>query len=234
MMLVEQGADIIDVGGESSRPGSEPVTVEEEIRRVVPVIEQVTGRTEVPVSIDSTKSDVVRRALGAGATWVNDISAGRFDPEVAAVAAQANAPVVLMHSRETPKTMQQQPSYGDVVAEVQAELLRSVEQFVARGVARENVVLDPGIGFAKRFEDNIELLDRLDRLCALEFPVLVGTSRKSFIGQITNRQADGRLWGTLGSVAAAYVRGARIFRVHDVEETVDMLTVLSTILGRGA
>ncbi|MBD3239658.1 MAG: dihydropteroate synthase [Chitinivibrionales bacterium] len=230
LRLVDEGADILDIGGESTRPGAAAVAADEETRRVVSVVERLAGRVTVPISVDTTKADVARRALDAGASWINDVSAGRFDTAMAPLAAQRSCPVVLMHSRETPRTMQQAPSYDDVLGEVETELLASVDMFIRQGVARENVVLDPGIGFAKRIEDNLVLLNRLDRLCNLGYPLLVGTSRKSFIGHLTGRPVQERLYGSLGSVAAAYARGARLFRVHDVAPTVDMLKVMNGIL----
>ncbi len=234
LRLVDEGADVIDVGGESTRPGSPPVDMEEEIRRVIPVVEAVGARTSVPISVDTTKAGVAERALQAGASWVNDISAGRFDRAMAGVVAQGGGPVVLMHSRERPATMQQCPSYEDVLAEVESELLGQVTVFTEAGVAEANIVLDPGIGFAKRVEDNLALLRGVDRLAGHGFPVLVGTSRKSFIGQVTGRDVEQRLAGSLGSVAAVYARGVRMFRVHDVAETADLLRVLSAIDGDSA
>lgn len=225
LRLAEQGADILDIGGESTRPGAAAVSADDECRRVLPVLDALAARVSVPISIDTTKAEVAQRALEAGASWINDVSAGRFDAAMAGVAGRRGCPVVLMHSRKTPATMQQEPYYSDVVAEVRAELMQSVQRFVSGGVARENIVLDPGIGFAKRLEDNLALLSHLDRLMDLGFPLLIGTSRKSFIGRITGKPVDERLWGTLGSVAAAFERGARMFRVHDVAETRDLLSV---------
>lgn len=232
LRLADEGADMLDIGGESTRPGAAAVAADEEIRRVLPVIERIAEQLDVPISVDTTKAEVARRALDSGASWINDISAGRFDPDMAPLAARRSCPVVLMHSRETPRTMQQTPHYDDVVAEVEAELLASVDTFVRQGVVRANIVLDPGIGFAKRIEDNVALLNRLDRLCNLGYPLLIGTSRKSFIGHFTGRPVGERLYGSLGSVAAAYARGARLFRVHDVAPTVDMLTVMHGILSK--
>ena len=227
--LIREGADILDIGGESSRPGALPVSIEEEQARVLPVIEQLRRETDVPISIDTTKAAVAHAALAAGADWINDISAGRFDPDMAPLAGEKQCPVVLMHSRKTPETMQQDPSYGNVVREVIDELLVCVKLFTDCGVLPEHIILDPGIGFAKRFEDNIVLLHELEEFIKTGFPVLIGTSRKSFVGQITGKDAADRLYGTLGSVAAAYTHGAKIFRVHDIEATKDFLNVLSTI-----
>ncbi len=227
--LCDEGADVLDIGGESSRPGSLAVSVAEEIKRVVPVIEKIRSETDIPLSIDTTKAAVAQKALSAGATWINDISAGRFDPAMAPLAAETGCPVVLMHSRHTPETMQDDPSYEDVVTEVRNELLASAKTFTDQGVLKENIILDPGIGFAKRFEDNILLLKHTGRLVESGFTVLIGTSRKSFIGRITGKEAPHRLFGSLGSIATAYTQGARIFRVHDVGATNDFLRVHSTI-----
>ncbi|MBD3320454.1 MAG: dihydropteroate synthase [Chitinivibrionales bacterium] len=227
--IAREGADIIDIGGESTRPAAKPVSEEEEIRRVVPVIRHIAANLDTPVSIDTTKHRVAREALDAGAAWINDISAGRLDPEMPALAALYNCPVLLMHSRETPQTMQKNPSYINVITEIIAELQNSIEQFIRKGVNAGNIIIDPGIGFAKRFEDNITLLNRLDEIAALKYPLAIGTSRKSFIGHITGQEPDSRLAGSLATLASAYRCGARIFRVHDVAETVDFLKVLSVI-----
>jgi dihydropteroate synthase len=227
--LIDEGADIIDIGGESTRPGAKPVPAAREIERVVAVIEQIRKHSSVIISIDTTKADVAREALAAGATWINDISAGRFDAKMAPLAAEKACPVVLMHSRKTPENMQAEPYYENVVDEVRDELLQSIAHFTARDVAGENILIDPGIGFAKRFEDNIALLNNLDTLTALGYPVCIGTSRKSFLAPITGRQADERLAATLASVGVAYSRKAKVFRVHDVQETVDYLKVVSAI-----
>jgi len=227
--LSAEGADILDVGGESTRPGARPVGADEERARILPVIEALARDAQVPVSVDTTKAAVARAALDAGASWINDVSAGRFDPEMSLLAAQRACPVVLMHSRETPATMQSKPHYGDVVAEVRQELLARADAFIAAGVLRENIVLDPGIGFAKRLEDNLRLLGHLSELVSLGHPVCVGASRKSFVGLVTGRDKEERLWGSLAATAAARYGGARVFRVHDVKETVDVLKVLDAI-----
>jgi len=227
--LAEAGAGVLDIGGESTRPGAPAVVEEEETRRVVPVIESVASRCSIPISVDTSKASVARRALDAGAAWINDISAGRFDGVMPELAAARGCPVVLMHSRGTPRTMQQEPFYRDVLAEVEHELFSAVERFRAQGVSDGNILLDPGFGFAKRFEDNLVLLANIDKLVSQGYPLLVGTSRKSFIGRLTGKESEERLAGSLGSVAAAYVRGAHLFRVHDVSATVDMLRVLSAV-----
>ncbi len=229
LKLVDEGADVVDVGGESTRPGAAPVTLEEEIGRVVPVVGALRQRVDVAISIDTNKAGVAQRALDAGATWINDVSAGRFDGAMPHLAAQRACPVVLMHSRNTPKHMQQHPHYGDVVEEVRKELSTSIELFTRCGVNRQNIIIDPGIGFAKRLEDNIALLKNLPALAALGFPILVGASRKSFIAAITSRAPHERLAGSLAGAGAAFAGGAKLFRVHDVKETVDFLKVLSAI-----
>lgn len=229
LALVHDGASVLDIGGESTRPGAAPVSEDEELGRVVPVIEAVSRECDVPISIDTTKSRVAREALAAGATWVNDISAGRFDAAMPSVVATAGCPVVLMHSRERPQTMQASPRYDNTVAEVREELLGRVAAFETAGVAREHIVLDPGIGFAKRPEDNLALLRGIQSLISTGFPLLVGTSRKSLIGAITGKPVEQRLAGSLGSVAAAFARGVKMFRVHDVAETVDMLKVMVAV-----
>jgi dihydropteroate synthase len=229
LRLADEGADIIDVGGESTRPGAAPVTLDDELRRVVPVVAKLAPLVKAAISIDTTKAAVAAAALDAGASWVNDISAGRFDATMPVLAGERGCAVVLMHSRHTPATMQHDPRYADVIAEVAAELLQSVVRFTAAGVARANIVLDPGIGFSKRTEDNLALLQGLDRLAGLGFPLLIGASRKSLVGELTGRPGEGRLAGSLGCVAAAFAAGARMFRVHDVAETLDVLKVLSAI-----
>jgi len=228
--LAAEGTDILDIGGASSRPGARAVSPEEEVERVLPVIRRLEKEFKGPISVDTTRSSVARQALEAGATWINDISAGRADPLMPLlVAAEGKCIVVLMHMRGTPETMQSFSQYGDVVAEVKQELLASVNAFVKAGVNRERIVIDPGIGFAKTAEQNVALLRHLDAFVKTGYPVLVGTSRKSFIGRLTDREAPERLWGTLGSIASAFLHGARIFRVHDVAAARDFLTVFSAI-----
>jgi len=229
LKLIDDGADIIDIGGESSRPGAQTVTISEERKRVLPLIKALRKETDVPISIDTTKSAIAQEALSLGATWINDISAGRFDPAMTTVAAEYQCPVVLMHSRKCPINMQINPEYKNVVEDVIKELTDSVNLFLEKGTSKKNIIIDPGIGFAKRFEDNIALLNQLESFLNLGFPVLIGTSRKSFIGHITGKDTPHRLSGTLGSIAASYFRGATFFRVHDVDETNDLLSVLTSI-----
>ncbi len=218
LRMIGEGADILDVGGESTRPGSEGVPAEEELRRVIPVIEGLRRRTPVPISIDTQKAAVAETALRAGANMINDISALR-DPRMGEVAARAGVPLVLMHMRGEPRTMQQgEIVYGDVTAEVAEFLSQAVERAVSCGVSRERVIVDPGIGFGKTVEHNLELIDRLGELKRLGRPVLVGPSRKTFIGKILDRPPGERLFGTAAAVAASVLRGADIVRVHDVCE----------------
>jgi dihydropteroate synthase len=215
--LESSGADVIDVGGESTRPGAEPIGADEEIARVVPVVEALVGACGVPLSVDTTKAAVADAALGAGAAIVNDVSAGRFDPDLMGLVADRGAGYVLMHMQGEPRTMQDEPRYDDVVAEVAAFLGERVEAAVAAGIAPDAVVADPGIGFGKRFEHNLALLAGLDRVvAALDVPVLVGASRKGFIGTILDLPVDERDEGTLATTVWALERGASVVRVHDV------------------
>lgn len=227
--LIKEGADIIDIGGESSRPGAEPVSVEEEISRVVPLIEKLNDNFDVPISIDTVKSEVAEAALDAGATIVNDISGGRQDANIIKLVAARKCYTVVMHSRRTPKDMQDEPFYEDVIAEVLSELKMSVDKFYNAGLPKEKIILDPGIGFAKRLEDNLKLLNQCNCFIEEGFELLIGTSRKSFIGTLTGKDADERLAGSLASLAIPLLQGARFFRVHDVKETVDFLKVLNRI-----
>jgi dihydropteroate synthase len=235
--MISEGAEIIDVGGESTRPGGEPVSAEEEIQRVVPIIEELTKRTDTPVSIDTTKSEVAAAALDAGASIVNDISGLRFDFYVADAAARAGAGLVLMHSRGTPATLHRLPPVADILPEVINRLRASVHLAERRGVRRESIVIDPGIGFGKSQAQNLELIAKLDQLIAAfpDLPVLVGTSRKSFIGRIladndgTPASADQRLHGTIASMVAAVLHGAHIVRVHDVKASVEALKTIEAI-----
>ena len=217
LRLADEGADLVDVGGESTRPGAAPVPDDEELGRVVPVIAALRARGfPLPISIDTRKAAVARAALDAGADLVNDVS-GLADPSLARVVAEAGAPIVLMHSRGTPEDMQRRAVYGDVVQEVAAELEQALGRAAAAGIPRERTILDPGLGFAKTAEHNLVLLARLDELRALGRPILVGPSRKSFIGRIAGSAAPGdRLPGTLAAVTAAVVAGAELVRVHDV------------------
>ena len=233
--MLDEGARIIDVGGESTRPGSDPVSSEEEVRRVVPVIESILARRpEALVSVDTYRAGTAEAALEAGAGIVNDVSALRGDPRLAAIVAEARCPVILMHMLGEPKTMQRDPRYGDVVREVRDFLAGRAEHAVAAGVKEENIILDPGIGFGKTLEHNLALLDHLDSLVEIGFPVLVGASRKSFIGRITGaEEAKDRAFGTVAANVIAYERGATFFRVHDVRANREALAVARAVLNSG-
>ncbi len=220
------GADIVDVGGESTRPGATPVCEAEEIRRVVPVVERLAG---LLVSVDTTKAAVAEAALRAGARIVNDISALRFDARMAEVVREHRAGVVLMHMQGTPATMQARPQYTEVVREVRDFLAERIEFAVAQGIGRDQIAIDPGIGFGKTVEHNLELLARLEELTGLGCPVLVGASRKSFLGKITGREPADRLAGSVAVATWAVARGARIVRAHDVAETRDAVRVVESL-----
>jgi len=224
------GAAIIDIGGESTRPGSDYVGEEEELERVVPAVAAIRARSGLPISVDTRKAAVARAALEAGADIVNDVSALRHDPAMAALAAEARAAVVLMHMRGTPKSMQEAPVYADCPAEVRAFLAEAASAAIASGIQPGRILVDPGIGFGKTLEDNLALLSRLELIVGLGYPVVVGLSRKSFVGALVGKGAEGRLAGSLGAACAAYLGGGLVFRTHDVAETVDALAVFAGIL----
>jgi dihydropteroate synthase len=221
--LLAEGADLLDIGGESTRPGAAPVSAEDEIARTAPVIAQLSP--DARVSIDTTKVAVARAAIEAGATYVNDVSAFRFEPDLAGLVADAGVECCLMHMRGEPRTMQEDPRYDDVVADVKSHLEERMAFAVAEGVPEERIHLDPGIGFGKTLEHNLELLRRLDEIVALGRPVLVGTSRKGFLGKLTGRDVGDRLAGTIATNVLALSQGARLFRVHDVQPVRDALIV---------
>jgi dihydropteroate synthase len=224
--LLADGADLIDIGGESSRPGAAPVSQQEELDRVVPVIERLRNETDLPLSVDTTKSAVARAALLAGANYINDISGLRFDAEMAAVAAESGAGLFLMHTRGTPRHMQKQTAYADLLAEVTAYLRQGIDLALAAGVSPRALAVDPGIGFGKSVAGNLTLLRHLERLHELGYPVLLGTSRKSFIGRILDQDDPRRrLAGTLATLALAVDKGVQIFRVHDVRAARETLLV---------
>lgn len=228
--LASEGADIIDIGGESTRPGSLAVSEDEELDRVLPVLEAAAA-FDVPISIDTTKSAVARRALEAGAEIINDISGLRLDPDLARLAADSGAGLVLMHMRGEPRTMQEHIHYDDLVDDVRMELGESVEVALSAGCRRDRLVLDPGIGFGKTAEQNLVLIDELGRIGELGFPVLIGPSRKSFIGKTLGLEVEDRLEATLAACVVALVRGARIFRVHDVLPARRALDMANLIAG---
>jgi len=228
--LAAAGADILDVGGESTRPFAEPVPLEEELRRVIPVIAAIAAEIPVPISIDTYKAKVARAALDAGAAIINDISALRFDPEMAELAAGAKAPVVLMHMQGTPRDMQQDPHYDDLMGEITAFFRERLDFAVSQGIARELIVLDPGLGFGKTGEHNLEILRRLEAFLELGCPLLVGPSRKAFIGRLTGQPAGPeRDAGTLAALLASVQRGARIVRTHNVASAMQFFAVWDAI-----
>jgi dihydropteroate synthase len=232
--MAAEGADVVDVGGESTRPGAKPVPQEEEMRRVMPVIERLAEHGGIPLSIDTSKAGVARAATSAGAVLVNDVTALRGDPGMAAVVAESGAELCLMHMRGDPRTMQEDPRYGDVVSEVRAFLEERLSFAVAQGIREERVWLDPGIGFGKTLAHNLELLRRLDEIVAVGRPVIVGVSRKSFIGTLTGRSEPDRVAGGVAANVLAFQRGAHMFRVHDVLQTRDALTVAAATVGGAA
>lgn len=227
--LIAEGAGILDIGGESTRPGAEAVEADEEIARVLPVIEGLAG-AGVPVSIDSSKARVAEAALDAGAEIVNDVTA-LSDPEMAALCAERDCDLILMHMQGTPRTMQQSPTYDDVVADVKAFLADRIDRAVSCGVAEERIWIDPGIGFGKTVEHNLELLRRLGELRDLGRPIVLGTSRKRFIGKITGREVDERLGGTIASNVLGLRAGADVLRVHDVAAVRDAITITLAVDG---
>jgi len=229
LQMEEDGAVLVDIGGESSRPGAEPVSAEVELERVIPVIEQIRKRSGVPISIDTSKARVATEALAAGADVINDISGMRFDPGMRPLAARSGAAVILMHMRGEPRTMQKNIHYDDVVREVGRELESFRDAAIAAGIDRSRILVDPGIGFGKTFEHNLELLASARKLTAIA-PLVIGASRKAFIGHLTGRDAGpDRAAGSLATVAAAHRAGATLVRVHDVRQTVDFLAVLTAI-----
>jgi len=232
LALVAEGADLLDVGGESTRPGAAPVSEAEELARVVPVIEGLASAT-VPLSVDTQKPAVMRAALAAGADMVNDVNA-LLAPGAMAAVAETRAAVCLMHKQGDPQTMQQAPSYADTVAEVRTFLARRVAAAEAAGIERNRIVIDPGFGFGKNLEHNLELLRRLRELADLGLPVLAGLSRKSMLGRITGAEVDDRVYASVAAAVVAATKGARIIRVHDVKATRDALAVVNAVEGWGA
>ncbi len=228
--LVADGANLIDVGGESTRPGSDPVAADEEMRRVVPVIERLVG-AGVAVSIDTMKAEVAEAALAVGASFVNDVTALRFDARMATVVARANVGLCLMHMQGEPKTMQEHPHYDDVTAEVAAHLRAQADIALAAGVRADQISVDPGIGFGKTTEHNLTLLRELPAIAALGYPVVVGVSRKRFLGELTGEPVTGRVSATVAANVEAFRRGAWMFRVHDVRATRQALVVAQAVVG---
>ena len=230
--MTVDGADIIDIGGESTKPGSKEVPVEEEMRRVIPVIEKLVSKIKARISIDTRKSKVAEAALKAGASIINDISGLRNDKDMAKVAARYKAGIILMHMRGTPENMQDSTEYSDLIGEINNFLRLSADEAFKAGVSIDSVAIDPGIGFGKTVEQNLEILNRLEEFKGLGFPLCIGTSRKSFIGKVLDKPAaDDRLAGTIATCVAAVMKGARILRVHDVKAARDAVAMIEKILG---
>lgn len=227
--LYEEGADLIDIGGESSRPGASPVPWEEERRRVIPVIEEIAGKAGIPVSIDTIKYEIAQEALESGAVIINDISGLQADPRLADLAASAGCGLVIMHMRGTPQTMQSLTEYGSVIEEIRSFFTRQVGMAKGAGVREAQMVLDPGIGFGKTADQNLRILNRLDELRLSSYPLLLGISRKSVLGKVTGKDVQDRLYATAAAVAAGILRGANILRVHDVREMKDVILTAEAI-----
>jgi dihydropteroate synthase len=227
--MIQAGVDIIDVGGESTRPGSDPVTLEEEVRRVIPVVQSLRAESDVMISVDTRKKDVAERALDAGADFINDISGLRHNDELARLVARRGVPVVLMHMRGTPKTMQRQPYYKNTISEILRELQPSIAAALGAGIDPSMLIIDPGIGFGKRIQDNLRIIKELASLKSLNFPILIGLSRKGFIGEILDKPVEKRLIGTITANTLAIINGANIIRVHDVGDAVEMVKIIESV-----
>ncbi|WP_017306990.1 dihydropteroate synthase [Spirulina subsalsa] len=233
--MAKFGADIIDVGGQSTRPGAAQISLDEELERVIPIIEVLRREVPLPLSVDTTRAEVARAAVEAGADMINDISGGTFEPEMFPVVAALGVPYVLMHIRGTPQTMQQQTDYEDVVQEVYQFFVQRMAEAEGAGIARSHIILDPGIGFAKTYTQNLEVLRRLEEFRPLNAPLLLGLSRKSFIGHILDRSdPKARVWGTAAACSCAIAQGADILRIHDVPEIVDVARVTDAIYRFGS
>ncbi len=227
--MEEEGADVIDIGGESTRPGAASVPVEEEIRRVAPIIERLAKRLHIPISIDTTKSEVAERAIEAGASIINDVSGFTRDPKMLSLAARAQAGLVIMHAKGTPQTMQRHPRYHDLIGEIRRFLSRQVEAAIDHRIPRSRIVVDPGIGFGKTGNHNLKILHHLDSFTDLGVPLMVGPSRKSFIGRILDLPPSERMEGTAAAVAIAIFQGARMIRVHDIQPLARVARVAEAI-----
>jgi dihydropteroate synthase len=229
--MIEDGADIIDIGGESTRPGAEPVSIDEELNRTIPVIEAIRDQSDCIISIDTYKSKVAESALDAGANMVNDISGLTFDEGMASLVAEKETPVVIMHIKGLPLDMQEDPHYDDLIREVKEYFTAQITKAKEAGISDAHIILDPGIGFGKRLEDNFELIRELKQICAMEYPILIGPSRKSFIGTVLNLPITERLEGTLASITAGVMNGARIVRVHDIMAVRRTIAITEKIMG---
>jgi len=228
--MIKEGVDIIDVGGESTRPFSEPVSVDEELKRVIPVIEGIRSKSDIPISIDTYRAEVAKKAIYAGANIVNDISGLTFDAHMAETVAKFNAYAVIMHIKGTPRDMQLNPYYNDVIEEINEYFKERIDFATACGIKREKIILDPGIGFGKRVEDNLKIIKGLKRFKAFGLPLLIGTSMKSFIGHVTGSEIHERTEGTLASIAISVWNGANIVRVHDVKKTLKVVKLVDAVM----
>lgn len=229
--MIDAGVDIIDIGGQSTRPGAEQITIAQECSRVLPVLEAIRPLTNIAISVDTTCSEVAASSLAAGADMINDISGGTFDPEILKIVAESSVPIILMHMRGTPQTMQKLTNYDDVIASILDFLAAQIEKAQAAGISAQKIIIDPGIGFAKNYEQNLEIFRRLNELRQLNCPILVGASRKSFIGRILNQpNPKERIWGTAAACCAAIFNGADIIRVHDVKEMREVSLVADAII----
>ncbi len=229
LRMATEGADIIDVGGESTRPFSDPMPLEEELRRVIPVIKALSQEINIPISIDTYKAEVARQALEAGAKMVNDVSAMRFDPAMGPLVAEAGVPIVLMHMKGTPKDMQANPTYNDLFEEIIGFLSKASEQAVKIGIKRNLIIIDPGIGFGKSFDNNLNIIKELNKFRTLGQPILVSTSNKSFIGHVLDLPVESRKTGTMATIAAAVINGANIIRAHNVKAARETVTIIDAI-----
>jgi dihydropteroate synthase len=229
LAMARDGADLIDVGGESTRPYAENVSVDEELERVIPVIESLSKNTEIPISIDTCKSQVARQALKAGASIINDVSALRFDNEMVSVAADAGVPVILMHMQGTPGNMQDNPTYNNLIPEILDFLNRAIDLAVKGGIRKDLIIVDPGIGFGKNFGHNLEIIKKLRQFTSLDRPILMGSSRKAFIGNILDKDPHERDTGTMATISAGVLNGAHIVRVHNVRRTLDTVKIIDAI-----
>ncbi len=231
--MVSEGADIIDIGGESTRPGSRYVEADEELRRVVPLIKAIRKTSDVAISVDTRKAVVAEEAVKAGADIINDVSALRDDPEIGLVAAKYEVPVVLMHMRGEPETMQTNPHYTNTIEEIISELEVCIDRAKSFGISPDKIITDPGIGFGKRLEDNLMILNNIDSFKALGYPLLIGLSRKSFLGKICNTEVEDRMVSSVVANMYSVMNGADIIRIHDIRETVQMLDIVSAVEGSG-
>lgn len=230
LMMIDRGADIIDIGGQSTRPGAKQITLEEELQRVIPIIRVIREFSDIPISIDTTRATVAQQAIEVGADIVNDISGGTFDRSMLSTVEKLQVPIILMHIKGTPETMQNRTNYQDLMGEIKLFFQERIEEALTLGIKKEHIILDPGIGFAKNYEQNLKILKNIQQLKILGFPILIGTSRKSFIGKILNQEnPQDRIWGTAATCSYAITQGANILRVHDVKEMYHIVRVTDAI-----